>query len=141
MLRDLAAAPEEIVAAERARVATEGWGARILALQGADGQWAGGALFPTPRAKPANGERPKGQPWTATAYSLVNLHDFGVDPLCDPVRRAVTQVREPCRWEHVGQPFFRGRSSRASTMTAALRSYFDQAATAESGSCLFRQRY
>ena len=46
VLRDLADAPAEIVAAERARVATEGWGARLLALQGEDGQWAGGALFP-----------------------------------------------------------------------------------------------
>ena len=31
-LRDLADAPVEVVAAERARVATEGWGARLLAL-------------------------------------------------------------------------------------------------------------
>src|ERR1700686_1137431 len=46
VLRDLGGAPAEIVAAERARVATEGWGARLLALQGEDGQWEGGALFP-----------------------------------------------------------------------------------------------
>ena len=46
VLRDLADAPAEVVAAERARVATEGWGARLLALQGEDGQWAGGALLP-----------------------------------------------------------------------------------------------
>src|SRR4026209_2153161 len=43
VLRDLIGAPAEIVATERARVATEGWGARLLALQGKDGQWAGGA--------------------------------------------------------------------------------------------------
>src|SRR5205807_9154369 len=46
VLRDLVHAPSEVVAAERARVATEGWGARLLALQGEDGQWAGGACFP-----------------------------------------------------------------------------------------------
>ncbi len=46
VLRDLVDAPAEVVAAERARVATEGWGARLLALQGDDGQWAGGACFP-----------------------------------------------------------------------------------------------
>jgi hypothetical protein len=45
-MRDLTGARAEDVAAERARVATEGWGARLLALQGADGQWAGGSLFP-----------------------------------------------------------------------------------------------
>ena len=37
-LRDLVDAPAEVVEAERARVATEGWGARLLALQGEDGQ-------------------------------------------------------------------------------------------------------
>ena len=34
VLRDLTDAPAEEVLAERARVATEGWGARLLALQG-----------------------------------------------------------------------------------------------------------
>lgn len=43
VLRDLVHAPHEAVAAERARIATEGWGARLLALQSEDGQWAGGA--------------------------------------------------------------------------------------------------
>jgi hypothetical protein len=38
VLRDLAGAPDEVVAAERARVAGEGWGARLLALQDPDGQ-------------------------------------------------------------------------------------------------------
>ncbi|MBV9135162.1 MAG: hypothetical protein JO318_20815, partial [Chloroflexi bacterium] len=38
VLRDLVDAPEEMVAVERTRVANEGWGARILALQGEDGQ-------------------------------------------------------------------------------------------------------
>ncbi len=51
VLRDLADAPPEVVAAERARVVAEGdgWGARLLALQGEDGQWEGGALFPAQR--------------------------------------------------------------------------------------------
>src|SRR3982074_3598368 len=42
VMRDLTDAPEEEVAAERARVAGEGWGARLLALQRQDGQWDGG---------------------------------------------------------------------------------------------------
>ena len=46
VLRDLSDAPPEVVATERARIATEGWGARLLALRGDDGQWAGGACFP-----------------------------------------------------------------------------------------------
>ena len=44
--RDLADAPEEVWRATRARIATEGFGARLLALQDADGQWAGGSFFP-----------------------------------------------------------------------------------------------
>ena len=127
VLRDLADAPAELVAAERARVATEGWGARLLALQGEDGQWAGGALFPARRAKSGDGEQPVGQPWTATAYSLVNLHDFGVDPGRDNIRRALAQVREHCRWEHAGQPFFTGEVEPCiNGMTVVLGVYFDQ---------------
>ena len=126
-LRDLADAPAEVVAAERARVAAEGWGARLLALQGEDGHWVGGALFPSRRTESDNLEQPKGQPWTATAYSLVSLHDFGVDPQCNQVRRAVAQVREHCRWEHAGQPFFAGEVEPCiNGMTVALGAYFEQ---------------
>src|SRR5436190_16033086 len=39
VMRDLIGAPADEVAAERAKVATEGWGAWLLALQGADGSW------------------------------------------------------------------------------------------------------
>ena len=122
VLRDLADAPAEVVAAERARVANQGWGARLLALQGEDGLWAGGALFPH-----GNWDRNEGQPWTATAYSLVALHDFGVDPDSKKVRRAVAQVREHCRWEHAGQPFFSGEVEPCiNGMVVALGACFDQ---------------
>src|SRR5262249_4130254 len=46
VLRDLLDAPETAVAAERARVEHEGWGARLLALRAPDGLWADGACFP-----------------------------------------------------------------------------------------------
>ncbi len=46
VLRDVAGAPAAAVATERARVATEGWGAQLLELRGDDRQWAGGACFP-----------------------------------------------------------------------------------------------
>lgn len=124
VLRDLAHAPAEDVAAERARVATEGWGARLLGLQGEDGQWAGGACFP------AEGwwrEEDPGQPWTATLPVLQLLRDFGVDPCSDRVRRAVALVREHCHWEHAGQPFFSGEVEPCiNGRTVALGTYFDQ---------------
>ena len=51
VMRDLIDAPADEVAAERARVATEGAGARLLALQGADGRGAArrGTAGGTPR--------------------------------------------------------------------------------------------
>ena len=127
VLRDLTDAPAEAVAAERARVATEGWGSRLLALQGEDGQWAGGALFPAQWFSSNSAEQAPGQPWTATAYSLVYLHDFGVDPNNEQVRRAVEQVRAHCRWEHDRQPFFSGEVEPCiNGMVVALGVYFGQ---------------
>ena len=41
VMRDLTHEPADVIAAERARVATEGWGARLLALQAPDGLWGG----------------------------------------------------------------------------------------------------
>jgi hypothetical protein len=112
------------VAAERARVATEGWGAALLALQGDDGQWAGGACFPARFFDES--DQYHGQPWISTLPTLQLLHDFGVDPRADRVRRAVALVRDHCRWEHAGQPFFSGEvepciNGRAVT----LGTYFD----------------
>ena len=125
VLQDLVHAPAEVVAAERARVAKEGWGARLLALQGDDGQWAGGACFPARYFDHAD-EDP-GQPWTSTLPTLQLLRDFGIDPRADSVRRAVAMVRERCRWEHAGQPFFEGEVEPCiNGRTVALGIYFDQ---------------
>ncbi len=88
VLRDLDGATTGVVTAERSRVATEGWGARLLALRGADGQWAGGAYFPA-RVVGTDVPAAGGQPWTATTYSLLQLRDFGVDPKNDQIRRTV----------------------------------------------------
>jgi hypothetical protein len=106
VLRDLLRAPSEYVSAERKRTATEGWGARLLGLQGEDGQWSGGACFP---ANSSNWRQEgQGQPWTSTLPTLQLLIDFGIDQNSDRVRHAVRRVRENCRWEHAGQPFFTG---------------------------------
>ena len=128
-LRDLAGAPAEVVAAERARVATEGWGARMLALQGEDGQWERGALFPGGRGYFAAGGNPDdgSQPWTATAYSLMTLRELGLDPRCDAARRAAALVKDNCRWEHGAQPFFEGEVEPCiNGMVIVLGAYFDQ---------------
>ena len=126
-LRDLCDAPGEVVRAERARVAAEGWGARLLVLQGDDGLWKGGALFPGRNGQPIPWGESEGQPWTATAYSLVQLQEFGVDPDDDRVRQAVALVRDNCRWENAGQPFFEGEVEPCiNGMVVSLGAYFGQ---------------
>ncbi|WP_211233142.1 hypothetical protein [Solirubrobacter soli] len=92
--------------AERAKVETEGWGARLLGLQDDDGQWAGGSFVPR-GFTPSDWER-EGQPWTATAYALAQLREFGLDPATDRARRTVELVGANSRWDHDGQPYWEG---------------------------------
>jgi hypothetical protein len=105
VMRDLIGAPAEEVAAERAKVATEGWGAQLLALQGADGSWAGAAF---------------NRGWDSTMHVLSLLRELGLDPASDEARRAVGLVRDRVRWkgwdwdgtwrgwDFEGNPFFAG---------------------------------
>jgi hypothetical protein len=121
-LRDLADVAPDVVAGERARVATEGWGARLLALRDPDGRWAGGACFPA-----QFDAAEKGQPWTSTLHTLELLRDFGLDPASDRARETVALVRDNCRWEHAGQPFFSGEVEACiNGRTVALGAYFGQ---------------
>src|SRR5260370_16466699 len=106
VLRDLVDAPAEVVGAERARTANEGWGARLLELQGEEGEWAGGACFPARSLY--QWDKNEGQPWISTLPTLQLLHDFGIDPCSERARRAVALVRDHCRWEQAGQLFFSG---------------------------------
>jgi len=125
VMRDLTDEPREKVAAERGRVAREGWGARLLALQGKDGQWAGGACFPGRSLYMP--DKNEVQPWISTLPTLTLLVDFGIDPSSDQVRRAIAQVRDHCRWEHAGQPFFSGEVEPCiNGRTVTLGTYFDQ---------------
>ena len=83
VMRDLTHEPAEGIAAERSRVATEGWGARLLALQAPNGLWGG---------------RPWSQDWTDTFHVLELLRRFGLDPESEQARRAVDLVREHVVW-------------------------------------------
>jgi hypothetical protein len=103
VLGDLTNAPADDVAAARARVENEGWGARLLALEDPDGLWAGGACFPGG----FTGGEP-GQPWTATMHTLQTLQLLGLDPASKSARRAVMLIAENGRWEHAGQRYFDG---------------------------------
>ena len=83
VMRDLSHEPADVVAAERSRVATEGWGARLLGLQAPDGLWAGNAFS---------------QDRTDTFHVLELLRGLGLDPESEPARRAIGLVREHVTW-------------------------------------------
>ena len=74
VMRDLTGEPDEAVAGERAKVATEGWGARLLALQDPDGQWGKDVLPPATTSE-------DGFPEVATRRVLREVHGFSLDDL------------------------------------------------------------
>jgi hypothetical protein len=112
VMRDLLDAPPDEVAAERAKVATEGWGARFLDAQRADGSWGGGGNFPE---------------WTGTKPTLAVLRLLGPVPTDPRVRGAIDLVRERVRWEYDDLPFFDGEVEPCiNGSTVAIGSYFGQ---------------
>lgn len=134
VMRDLTGAPETEVAAERARVAIEGWGAQLLALQKPDGQWEiGEPTFDSEeeavwwRSLPSSRRGTLFPFGTATTWSLQFLKDFGLDPTCDAARHAIALVREHVQWEHDGEPFFAGETEPCINGRAvAIGAYFGE---------------
>jgi hypothetical protein len=117
-IQDLIGAPADEVAAERARVAIEGAGARLLALQGADGRWGGAAW---------------NRGWDSTMHVLSLLREMGLDPASDEARCAVGLVRDRVTWqgcgpqEADGNPFFAGEVEPCiNGQVAAVGAYFGQ---------------
>lgn len=115
VLRDLLGAPAEQVSAERARVATEGVGARLLALQGVDGSWGGTAW---------------NRGWNSTMHVLSLLRELGLAPASDESRNAVGLVRDHVTWQGGtwdGNPFFVGEVEPCiNGQVAASGAYFGQ---------------
>jgi hypothetical protein len=96
VLRDLTDEPAEVVAAERSRVAREGWGAQLLAQQQPNGRW---------------GEGDDRRGWMQTIFALVLLKDFGVDPTSIEAQLTIGRVREQINWFQLdGRPFFEGET-------------------------------
>ena len=96
VMRDVAGESDRAVAAERARVASEGWGARLLSLQEPDGNWGGGPWVQ--------------QSWASTLETLALLRELGLDPGSPQARNAIDLVREKSNWGpyHGHSPFFEG---------------------------------
>ena len=116
VMRDLTDAPDQDVASERSRVAREGWGSRLLALQRPDGHWdkSTPARLTTDEAinwwksLPPARQGTLFPEWTSTAWSLMLLRAFGLEPASPEAREAVRRVREQVAWEHEGEAFFAG---------------------------------
>jgi hypothetical protein len=118
VLRDLTDASPEEVAAERARIANEGWGAQLLALQAADGTWGGAAW---------------NRGWDSTMHVLMLLREFGLDPASEAARRAVGLVHKHVTWQGSGpqesdaNPFFAGEVEPCiNGQVGAVGAYFGQ---------------
>jgi hypothetical protein len=118
VMQDLIDAPGEDVVAERARVATEGLGARVLALQASDGKWGGAAW---------------NRGWNSTMHALMLLRDLGLDPASDEARRAVGLARDRVTWQGCGppeadnNPFFAGEVEPCiNGQVALVGAYFGQ---------------
>ena len=118
VMRDLIGAPADEIAAERARVGAEGDGARLLALQGADGRWGGAAW---------------NRGWNSTMHVLILLRDMGLDPVSDQARHAVGLVRDRVTWKGCGprecdsNSFFAGEVEPCiNGQVCAVGAYFGQ---------------
>jgi hypothetical protein len=121
VMQDVLHNPTDVVAAERAKVATQGWGARILDSQASDGTWGGDAE--TAKWIPAD------NPWMPPLYILLLLKDLGVDPANARVQTAVGLVQDNFRWgEEFGDlPFFGGEVEACiNGKVVAIGSYFGQ---------------
>ena len=118
-MRDLTGASNAEVAAERAKVATEGWGAKLLAGQVADGYWGAGTSNPE---------------WV-TLQTLLLLRDMGLDPTSEEAQRAVARVHENVTWQGIlpqdaawhGKPLFAGEVEPCiNGRVVAVGAYFGQ---------------
>ena len=95
-MRDLSGEAPDAIAAERARVASEGWGARLLALQSAAGNWGGPG---------------EDRGLLVTLYSLVVLKDLGLDPACKQARKMIERVDRRLVFQPLGnRPFLDGET-------------------------------
>ena len=105
VMRDLTDEAPEAIAAERSRVATEGWGAQLLALQSRAGDWG----------QPPADFRPdlprNDRSLLNTLYTLVALKDLGLDPASKQARKMIDRVgkRLVFKWLN-DRPFLQGET-------------------------------
>jgi hypothetical protein len=104
-MRDLKDAAERTVRREQRRVAAEGWGARLLALQDADGRWAAGVYTPK---------------WTSTTYTLLLLRALGLPARHQQALRACQVLLDAGFWPDGGINFYPRRQQRSETCISSM---------------------
>ncbi len=104
-MRDLTGETPEAIAAERSRVATEGWGAELLARQSPTGHWGEG-----PRGW--RDDLPKEDRGLLIAlYSLDVLRDLGLDPASKQARKMIERVDKGLSFRWLNKrPFLDGET-------------------------------
>lgn len=96
VMRDLTDEAPEAVAAERSRIASSGWGARLLAVQAPGGTWGG--------AREDRG-------LLITFNSLLVLKNLGLDPASEAARKMIDRVDKKLVFEwHDKRRFFDGET-------------------------------
>jgi hypothetical protein len=111
-LRDLGHTSQRTVRHEQRRVAEEGWGARLLALQDPDGRWAHGIYTPK---------------WTSTTYTMLLLRSFGLSAKHPQALRACNVLIDAGFWNDGGINFWPNRTRSetcVSSMVLAVTSWF-----------------
>jgi len=117
-MRDLTDAPPDQVAAERACVATEGWGARLLSLRRKDGLW----------------DTDKSDSEWPSLLALLMLRDMGLDASSEEARTAIALVANNATWHSRGPwhgtPVFAGEVEPCiNGRVVTLGAYFGQDVT------------
>lgn len=104
-MRDIIGDSPDAIAAERSRVATEGWGAQLLARQSADGSWGG-----SPREWRDDLPR-QDRRLLITLYSLAVLKDLGLDPAVKQARKMISRVDKRLVFKRLNnRPYLRGET-------------------------------
>jgi hypothetical protein len=105
VMRNLTGAAPAAIAAERSRVATEGWGAQLLAFQSPAGNWGYGP--PGWRADLPKPDRAL----LITLYALVVLKDLGLDPASPQARKMIGRVDRRLVFKRLdNRPFLHGET-------------------------------
>jgi hypothetical protein len=121
-MRDLTREVPETSAAERSRVATEGWGAQLLALQSPAGNWG-----PGPHGWRDDIPR-EDRGLLIALYSLVVLKDLGLDPASKQARKMIDRVDKRLVFKPLNnRPFLHGETEPCiNGRILAIGSYFKE---------------